>query len=624
MAQLDLFAKTFIDDTTALHNWVQGDENTTVNVTGGPLDSPRKLIKQWNAAANQASDGVLAQAVAAKNAAQQAASDATSTLSGAAKKSELALPETGAPTIAYQLLGTGTYGRTLREYFSEEVRLFDFIPPEHRDGILSGTSTYDASDDIARAISFCSLLPNGTELVGPRGEFLCTKSILWKNKVRFKGKGKRATVFKFTNAGAGFKSNNPINSSTGAYTEISHCAIVNNNASNTDGGFVDVGGTFVDIHHVRFQGWKYQVILDQTEVSTVLHSEFGPLGSGGVGGIWLVNGPSYSPGAANAFTNQISVNLNQFNTGAGTTGIIDDGGVGHNLDYNNFNGGARAMRLAGARVVSACRNEIEYCTSEGILFTGTRHNDGTGVGQCFDVAVEKSFFIANPNTPCVRFVNGTNITLRSNDYQATGGPSNSYALVGCQNVNNLIEESGPATDMLGIIDVMPVKLFQTSHPDGIRMTRSQFYSPVNTATALETYCPSSAGGGTAIGGMDLSGDNAAGTKIAYARIRPAIYGNAVGAETGALRVEVAVNGVPTSRYTFTATNLFPTVDNSQSLGLSNARWQTVWSYGLNVATGTAPASSSAAGVAGEIRMTDDYIYRCIATNTWRRAALTSW
>ena len=92
MAQLDLFAKTFIDDTTALHNWVQGDENTTVNVAGGPLDSPRKLIKQWNAEVNLASDGVLAQAVAAKNSAQQAANDAAATLNGAVKTTELSTP----------------------------------------------------------------------------------------------------------------------------------------------------------------------------------------------------------------------------------------------------------------------------------------------------------------------------------------------------------------------------------------------------------------------------------------------------------------------------------------------------------------------------------------------------
>lgn len=39
---------------------------------------------------------------------------------------------------------------------------------------------------------------------------------------------------------------------------------------------------------------------------------------------------------------------------------------------------------------------------------------------------------------------------------------------------------------------------------------------------------------------------------------------------------------------------------------------------------TAPASATATGTTGEIRITSDYIYVCIATNTWVRAALTTW
>ena len=39
---------------------------------------------------------------------------------------------------------------------------------------------------------------------------------------------------------------------------------------------------------------------------------------------------------------------------------------------------------------------------------------------------------------------------------------------------------------------------------------------------------------------------------------------------------------------------------------------------------TAPASSTATGTTGEIRITADYIYVCIATNTWKRIALSTW
>jgi hypothetical protein len=47
------------------------------------------------------------------------------------------------------------------------------------------------------------------------------------------------------------------------------------------------------------------------------------------------------------------------------------------------------------------------------------------------------------------------------------------------------------------------------------------------------------------------------------------------------------------------------------------------SYKLD-ALNTAPASSTAAGNAGEIRVTADYIYVCTAANTWVRSALTTW
>lgn len=42
------------------------------------------------------------------------------------------------------------------------------------------------------------------------------------------------------------------------------------------------------------------------------------------------------------------------------------------------------------------------------------------------------------------------------------------------------------------------------------------------------------------------------------------------------------------------------------------------------ALNTAPASASATGTTGEIRITSTHIYVCIATNTWVRAALTTW
>jgi hypothetical protein len=45
---------------------------------------------------------------------------------------------------------------------------------------------------------------------------------------------------------------------------------------------------------------------------------------------------------------------------------------------------------------------------------------------------------------------------------------------------------------------------------------------------------------------------------------------------------------------------------------------------IRVATAKTPASASDTGTAGEICWDADYIYVCTATNTWKRAALSTW
>jgi hypothetical protein len=43
-----------------------------------------------------------------------------------------------------------------------------------------------------------------------------------------------------------------------------------------------------------------------------------------------------------------------------------------------------------------------------------------------------------------------------------------------------------------------------------------------------------------------------------------------------------------------------------------------------LATNSAPVSSTSSGVAGMIRRDNNFIYVCIATNTWKRVLITSW
>ena len=43
-----------------------------------------------------------------------------------------------------------------------------------------------------------------------------------------------------------------------------------------------------------------------------------------------------------------------------------------------------------------------------------------------------------------------------------------------------------------------------------------------------------------------------------------------------------------------------------------------------IATTSAPSAASDTGVAGDIRYDSGYVYIAVATNTWKRAALTTW
>ena len=43
-----------------------------------------------------------------------------------------------------------------------------------------------------------------------------------------------------------------------------------------------------------------------------------------------------------------------------------------------------------------------------------------------------------------------------------------------------------------------------------------------------------------------------------------------------------------------------------------------------IATSSAPSTATSPGSAGEIRYDANYVYICVATNTWKRAALTTW
>ena len=79
------------------------------------------------------------------------------------------------------------------------------------------------------------------------------------------------------------------------------------------------------------------------------------------------------------------------------------------------------------------------------------------------------------------------------------------------------------------------------------------------------------------------------------------------------------------------TAIHPADDNGVDLGSPNYSFKNAYIQGTSNAGGfkvdamqAVPASASATGTLGDIRFTADYIFVCVATDTWKRIANTTW
>jgi hypothetical protein len=71
-------------------------------------------------------------------------------------------------------------------------------------------------------------------------------------------------------------------------------------------------------------------------------------------------------------------------------------------------------------------------------------------------------------------------------------------------------------------------------------------------------------------------------------------------------------------------NLFVAADTSLSSSSSALNNFFVAGDTIRLALQRTPASASDAGYVGEICYDTDYIYVCVATDTWKRAAISTW
>lgn len=64
-------------------------------------------------------------------------------------------------------------------------------------------------------------------------------------------------------------------------------------------------------------------------------------------------------------------------------------------------------------------------------------------------------------------------------------------------------------------------------------------------------------------------------------------------------------------------------DTTYTSTSSDYRYITIWGDTAQIVTPWTPTTSSDNGNQGEIRWDSNYIYVCVATNTWKRATLST-
>lgn len=123
--------------------------------------------------------------------------------------------------------------------------------------------------------------------------------------------------------------------------------------------------------------------------------------------------------------------------------------------------------------------------------------------------------------------------------------------------------------------------------------------------------------GTAIGGLTVG-------SIYQAKV---IGANTIEFVSGGVKINLTTQGTGTHtftpQYAYTNTTCLgastvPNKDNQVVLG--DTLVDTVKMGG----TGRTPTSATATGVKGETCWNDNYFYVCVATNTWKRTALSTW
>jgi hypothetical protein len=271
----------------------------------------------------------------------------------------------------------------------EVISVLDFIPEIHHAAIRARTSTVDVAEYVQNAIDFIDSTANGAfyggQLFFPRGKYVLGATLNLCRGLHLVGEGRVATFLAWTQAGetiaagTALRMSSTPNQSTGIYLTIRDISLMNSASTPQGAGFWDTAGTNISITRTTFYGFKYGIVLEQSELVDISECDVSGMTHSG---IWLVNGGPPS-NVHPDFTNRISVRSCQIN-GCSQFGILDDGGNCHAFLDNNYNGNGVHIRMAVANAVRIAGGEFEAATTNPIqiraaAFSGTTSGGNSAV-----------------------------------------------------------------------------------------------------------------------------------------------------------------------------------------------------------------------------------------------------
>lgn len=310
--------------------------------------------------------------------------------------------------------GTGAVTRTVESRLRETVSVKDYGAVG--DGVANDTSAFtSALNYLASRITSSH---GGGVLYVPQGTYKLSQALALPAAVDITGDGMVSSRLVFTGAGThGITMIRPINSSTQTFNRIERLRISGPGAGSTGFGVYDQGGTEWVLRGCFIDGWKYGVVMDQSEIITVANCDIAACVTAG---IWLVNGPDLNPAAGGGYTNRITIRECQFNS-CGEYSIVDDGGIDHVIRDNNYNHATTAhIRAAGVSKLLVQGGEWEGAPRNVILTSDTRA--ARGVGQNGSVCLQGNDFTQPGGIAAVWIASScAGLSLIANGFSNMGG-----------------------------------------------------------------------------------------------------------------------------------------------------------------------------------------------------------